>query len=161
MNAKKFKLLKADIQFELENLNKLLTELDELIANVKSAPVFTELRAMGSILHDFYCGVEKIFERIALAMDSELPQGPDWHSQLLIRMGSEIERIRPAIINKALQNQLREYLRFRHLFRNVYGFALDWTKLQRPVNMMKEIYHNFQSDILNFFIFLDTIGDEI
>lgn len=57
MSVNKFKLLKTDIKFELENLNKLVVELDELTANIKDAPAFIELRAMGSILHDFYCGV--------------------------------------------------------------------------------------------------------
>lgn len=114
---------------------------------------------MGSILHDFYCGVEKIFERIALALDSELPQGSDWHSQLLVRMGSEIEGIRPAVIDKLLQSQLREYLRFRHLFRNVYGFALEWGKLQGLVNSMPEMFKQFQSELSTFFNFLDALGE--
>ncbi|HEX9974344.1 MAG TPA: hypothetical protein VGD14_19905 [bacterium] len=161
MSENKFKLLKADIQFELENLNKLVVELEALTASLNGTPGFTELRAMGSILHDFYCGVEKIFERIAFAIDGEIPQGSDWHSQLLVRMGSEIEGIRPAVVNKVLQNQLREYLRFRHLFRNVYGFAIEWSKLQRPVNLMPEIYNNFQTELTHFFNFLDAVGENM
>lgn len=44
------------------------------------------MRAAGSILHDFYCGVEKIFERIAVVVDKNLPKGDNWHVDLLAQM---------------------------------------------------------------------------
>jgi hypothetical protein len=46
-----------------------------LLAKISNKPDFIEVRASGSILHDFYCGVEKIFERIALSVDMNLPKG--------------------------------------------------------------------------------------
>ena len=160
MNENKFRLLKADIQVEIENLSRLKEEIEELIASIKREPSNIELRAMGSILHDFYCGVERIFERIAIDIDGEIPKGAEWHTQLLIRMGAEIESIRPAVISRKFQNQLKEYLRFRHLFRNIYGFELEWRKNQDLVNSVPELYTKFRTEITTFFEFIDTLTKE-
>ena len=54
-----------DIGVELENLERLVWEMKELINKVKDNPDFITTRAAGSILHDFYSGIEKMFERIA------------------------------------------------------------------------------------------------
>ncbi len=145
MNGNRFKLLKTDIQIEIGYLSRLIDELRAFMDSLERKPYYIELRALGSILHDFYCGTEKVFEKIAIGLDGEMPKGTDWHTQLLIRMGSEIEDIRPAVINKSLQNQLKEYLRFRHLFRNIYGFELEWDKMQGLVNSLPEIFTKFQS----------------
>ena len=37
---------------------------------------------------------------------------------------------RPAIIASELEQELAEFLRFRHLFRNVYGFVLRADRLR-------------------------------
>lgn len=56
--------LKKEIEIELGNLERLAWEMEELTNRFVNIPDFIETRAPGSILHDFYCGVEKIFERI-------------------------------------------------------------------------------------------------
>ncbi|HEY8884396.1 MAG TPA: hypothetical protein VIO35_03715, partial [Chloroflexota bacterium] len=62
-------------------------------------PTSLELRAAGSILHDFYNGVERVFERIATAIDQDLPSAPNWHVDLLDRMAYPIPEVRPAVIS--------------------------------------------------------------
>ena len=64
MNENRFRLLKADIKAELENLNRLPDELQEGLSYFGEHHSYIELRAIGSILHDFYCGIENIFEEI-------------------------------------------------------------------------------------------------
>ena len=81
---------------------------------------------MASVLHDFYSGVERVFERIAVELDGELPRGGDWQSQLLNRMEEEVEGVRPRVLTSDLAERLRPFLRFRHLFRNIYGGQLRW-----------------------------------
>ncbi|WP_176229572.1 hypothetical protein [Candidatus Hakubella thermalkaliphila] len=61
-------------------------ELNQLLSGISGEPTFIFVRATGSILHDFYCGAEKIFQRIAVEVDGELPKGEDWHTELLKRM---------------------------------------------------------------------------
>jgi hypothetical protein len=122
--VERFVGLRADIQQELKNLDRLTSEARLLLVDVPKQPTFREIRAAGSILHDFYTAVERIFRRIAAEVDAGLPSGPDWHIQLLLRMAASMPDTRPPVISESLKDDLSEYLRFRHLFRHVYGFYL-------------------------------------
>lgn len=89
----RFAALKADIDRGLVNLERLSCELEEVLsATVESSAA--RVRAVDSVLHDFYTGVEKIFRRIVAKIDQDLPVGEDWHIQLLQRMATPVERIR-------------------------------------------------------------------
>ncbi len=116
--------LEKEIEIEIENLERLVKEMEEITDKSANKLDFIETRAAGSILHDFYCGVEKIFERIAVHIDGKLPKGEDWHTELLLKMAQPIKGIRDAVISKNLLERFKEYLRFRHLFRHIYGFEL-------------------------------------
>ena len=90
MSAQRFLLLKADIDRELAQVAAVVAEGRETLEQLDGAPTTLELRGIGSILHDFYTGIEQIMERIATTFDGELPAGANWHVQLLDRMTSEI-----------------------------------------------------------------------
>ena len=51
--------------------------------------------------------------------------GEQWHRDLIDSMALEISGVRPAVVDRGLADVLGEYLRFRHVFRNVYGGVLD------------------------------------
>jgi len=150
LTDKHLNVLKADINREIKNLRELELEMKDILKEVEDSPRKMEMRAMGSILHDFYCAVERIFERIGSNVDGELPQGSDWHVQLLERMAIPIDGIRQSVIkNKSLEN-LRQILAFRHIFRNVYGFELKWERFRHLVNKLPEVTERFEEDITNF-----------
>ncbi len=158
MIARKFALVRADVESELESLNQLLDELNLTLKRFGKNPSSIEIRATGSILHDFYCGVEKIFERIASEIDGEPPKGENWHFQLLNRMTFEIPEVRPAVIGSGTTDRLKDYFRFRHLFRNVYGSHLEWGKIEDLTAPFTEILEAFNSDINRFLGFLDGLA---
>jgi len=58
-------VLKRNVKREISKLKELTSEMKEIIERFEEEPDMVEQRAMGSILHDFYCGVERIFKRIA------------------------------------------------------------------------------------------------
>lgn len=63
MNTLSFSGLRADVKRELLDLQRVVQECQEVIQHEEwSDLVFT--RTLGSLLHDFYTGVEKIFRRI-------------------------------------------------------------------------------------------------
>ena len=95
----RFAALKADIDHELRNFKRLAKELDDILTATKEGSI-ARTRAVGSLLHDFYTGVEKIFSQIAIKIDQDLPAGEGWHIQLLKRMTIPIEGIRPRVIDE-------------------------------------------------------------
>ena len=113
--------LAAEIESELASLSALGEEL----ANAPRQDDIYSLRARGSILHDFYNGVERVFVRIARELNGGVPRGDQWHRDLVDDMTLDIPEVRPAVIDRSLARTLGEYLRFRHVFRNVYGGVLE------------------------------------
>lgn len=138
------KVLKLSIKDEFGKLRLLDKEKDGLL---KQKPSNYILRAGGSILHDFYTGIEKIFENIAKEVDRRLPMGEDWHSELLHQMTLDIPGLRPPLISPNTERELREYLGFRHLFRKRYGFELDWKKMKRLLLKIPKVLSQLEKEL--------------
>ena len=121
--------LKRQIELEFESMEKDMRELNDFLQkNTGLQPTRMEMRGIGSYLQSFYNGAERIFERIAVVFDGGTPEGKEWHKLLLDQMEVDTPN-RPAVIGHELAMELFEYLRFRHLFRHLYGGKLDWDKL--------------------------------
>jgi len=152
-------ILKKEIEKEIKDIERLNKEMSEVLNHPE--PSFLETRAAGSILHDFYSGIEKIFRRIASRIDRDTPSGDDWHTELLIRMSLPIDGIRPAVISEDLKERLAEYLRFRHLFRNIYGFELKWERCKALGIMLKDILGLFKTEVQDFFKFVESLKNNL
>lgn len=142
------KVLRLFINDEFEKLRLLDKEKDSLL---KKKPSNYILRAAGSILHDFYTGIEKIFENIGKEVDRRIPLGEEWHSELLHQMTLDIKGLRPPVISPNTEKILREYLGFRHLFRKRYGFELDWQRMKRLLLKIPQVLSGLEKEIEIFF----------
>lgn len=142
--------LKMDIADELTNLGRIVDHAKLLLQRLPPEPTFIEIDAAGKLIHDFYNGVERIFERIAVRLGPGLPTGPGWHTLLLRGMESGVEGIRPAVIDHELALQLVDYLRFRHLFRHTYGYELQWGKLQPLIEGLEATLTRLRQQIMQF-----------
>jgi len=149
------KVLKHSIKDEINKLGLLDKEKNALL---KRRPSNYVVRAGGSILHDFYTGIEKIFESIAKEVDNRLPMGEEWHIELLHQMTLDIPGLRPQVITAKTEKKLREYLGFRHLFRKRYGFELDWQKLKKLLLGIPQIRSNLDNEIGKFFEALNSLN---
>ncbi len=159
MNSIEVSILVTEIEKELKNLERLGAEMDEVLQ--RPEPSSVEVRAAGSILHDFYCGVEKIFKRIASRLDRDIPSGDDWHLQLLERMTIALPGIRPAVVSEDLKGRLSEFLRFRHLFRNIYGHELRWSRISELGHGMQEVLVLFRGELERFIDFIRNVQENL
>jgi hypothetical protein len=148
LDLNNLKVLSLLVKDELGKLRLLDKEKDGLL---KEKPSNYLLRAGGSILHDFYTGIEKMFENIAKDIDHRLPAGEDWHSELLHQMTLDLTGLRPPIISSDTEKKLREFLGFRHLFRKRYGFELDWQKMKRLILKISPVLADLEKEIEIFF----------
>lgn len=145
--------LAAEIEHELQRLDQLRKELGTAPRDDDS---FT-LRARGSMLHDFYSGVERVFVRIAEELNGGVPQGERWHRQIITDMSLEIPDVRPAVIDAALADELVDYLRFRHLFRNIYGSTLDANRMRPIEDRVPAVLTAFGTQVRAFLAW--TVGE--
>lgn len=161
MSQRRFAVLRADISREMDDLRRLVAEAEEWRPLLSDWPHTVRTRTAGGILHDFYCGVERIFRHIAVRMDEDLPSGTDWHIQLLQRMATDIETIRPAVLDRETARRLDDYLRFRHLFRNIYGFDLEWGRCRELLDDLPATFERLSQKLATFDEFLHTLEREV
>ncbi|TVR64874.1 MAG: hypothetical protein EA426_00295, partial [Spirochaetaceae bacterium] len=95
--------ISKEIELELASVRKLLDEYRDL-PEFESRSI--ECRVKGSILHDFYSGMERIFRRIAEELNGGVPNSEQWHRDLLDEMTWEFEGIRPPVIDENLRDRL-------------------------------------------------------
>ena len=138
--------LAAEIEHDLERLEQLR---EELATAPRGDDTFT-LRARGSILHDFYSGIERVFVRIAEELNGGLPQGEQWHLQIITDMSLEIPGVRPPVIDTALAEVLADFLRFRHVFRNVYGSPLQAERMPPLEERLPRVLASFLTQVRTF-----------
>ena len=138
--------LRAEIEDELDGLAALASEFADRPRTDDSYA----MRARGSILHDFYSAIERVFTHIARELNGGIPQGEQWHRQLLDDMRLDIPEVRPAVIDGPLAKALGEYLGFRHLFRNVYGSVLDVDRITPLEDGLPETLATFERQVRAF-----------
>ncbi len=152
-------LLKADIRDELGKIAKLSEAFDD-IANMLDKPAeevpFFDRAAIGYYLHNFYNGCENIFTNIARFFENDL--NPDsWHADLLKRMKLDIAGYRPAVIDEALYRLLDDFRGFRHVYRHIYTFELDWERERLVAKRFKKAAVEVNEQVERFLTQLDDL----
>jgi hypothetical protein len=156
--SERFTRLAASVREERDRLARVVQETAGALKRLSSSrvPSTLELRGLGDVLHDFYTGAERIFAKIAPELNGGVPAGLSWHHELLGNMTLELPGIRPAVIRRETARALEEFLRFRHLFRNVYGFELEWPRLRALARRVPKAWRLLRADVKRFLSFLDA-----
>lgn len=153
----RFTRLAAAVRLEMGRLRSIVAEAEEALTDFATdTPRLRELRGVGDIVHDFYTGIERIFEKIAPELNGGVPAGPASHRELLDNMTLDLPQVRPAVITRATAGLMAEFLRFRHLFRNLYGFELEWPRLHPLLTRLPTAWRALEDDLRRFLEFLDA-----
>jgi hypothetical protein len=143
--------VRVKILFEISQIDKLLDESKPLLDLCKlKIPDFIEMSAAALLLHSFYNGIENILILIFKNYDEELPNGIKWHIELLDKAFVS-NKNRKFIFQKELQESMEEYLKFRHFIRHVYGFQLEWTRMENLIKQIENMWKILKEN-LNIFI---------
>jgi len=159
--SERFVRLAAAIRHRRSQVETIVDEARQALSDFSDEkPPLLELRGIGAILHDFYTGIEHIFETIAPELNGGLPSGQAWHRELLTNMTLELPGVRPPVLREGTVQALDEFLRFRHLFRNVYGFELQWSRLQALLEQLPRAWNRVETDLDRFLDFLDAAAKQ-
>lgn len=155
-----YSILADRIEKELNEIVRVVGRAERAIAiasqSSEGQDLFVDAAALN--LHDFFGGVERIFQQIGTTVDGELPAGPDWHRQLMDQMQQDMPDLRPPVLSTGVINTLDEFRRFRHVVRNIYAFEFDPEQIERLVRKMSVVFDQVRTELLVFVSFLRQVG---
>ena len=153
-------VLAERIRKELDDLERLVARANRAMSTVKKnqqdADLFLDSASLN--LHDVYSGLERVFKQIAATVDGTVPTSAEWHRELLEQMGLDLPKVRPPVLTRKAIQSLDEYLRFRHVVRNVYTFSFDPERIGRLVNEMDAVFDRVKQELSGFADFLETVS---
>ncbi len=152
-------LLRDEVEEELGNILQLQGNLQDMQDRMLDPEI--EKRVFASVLFDYYMAMERIFKMISKEIDGKLPSGEGWHKKLLRQMSVELPETRPAVIDKRLYCSLEEYLKFRHLVRNIYGFQLKYERFAHLIDQMDATTTAVEYQVSNFFNTMEHIARQL
>ena len=154
MEQSQWGLLAEEIEHELGRMGDLVAEAEPLTDPAFTPSSSIEVRGSGGILHDFYTGAERSFERIARIVDEHVPSDEHWHQTLLAQMAAPYPDRRPQVISAAVRDDLDRYLGFRHLFRNIYGPDLEWSRMVGLLHTLGDAHRALSAELGAFCAYL-------
>lgn len=162
-NGGRYSVLLVEWRHDWAAIRRLIGEAMEILAlhDAEQRPDVAKalVNALALSLHHIYSAVEASFERVAKYVDQRIPQGSDWHAELLWQMSLDIPGVRPAIIPAPLKARLDEYRRFRHVVRKGYEHALEWERMERHVRELPALERELAAAFGAFEQFLVGIID--
>jgi hypothetical protein len=126
------------VEHELADFWKRRAELDRF-----------DVRALGSLLADFYNAAEKLLKDAAREFGETPEQGDAWHRGLLKTMHAATDA-RPSMVSDALYDKLLPFLGFRHVFRHAYGFELDPVRVRELAAELPPTAALLRADVQRF-----------
>lgn len=154
------KKVTSQIRFEIGQVDYLFEIYADLFDQVQQKkPTIVEITAIASVLHSFYNGVENIFLSIVKEIDQDVPNGNQWHRDLLTRMSKPVAE-RQQVLSSEITSQLADYLGFRHFYRHSYSFLLEWNELETLLIPLPEIWQRVKDELSVFLDSLETNNTE-
>lgn len=155
-------VLARRIQNELTDLEQVLSRAERAVAASHQRPEDQDLYIDSAALslHDLYSGLERVFRQVAAVVENQVPSDQEWHRQLLRQMSVEQPGLRPPVISVDSVSALDEYLRFRHVLRNIYAFSFIPDQIERLVNQFKPVFVQVRSELITFAEFLEQVGQD-
>jgi hypothetical protein len=150
------------IRQELGALDRVVNRAERAATAARLRPEDQDLYldAAALNLHDFYVGLERLFQHIATTVDKSMPSGPEWHRDLLRQMQMPLSQIRPQVLSAEAVKALDEFLRFRHVVRNIYAFEFELQRIELLVQRLRSCFEQVRAELLAFVDFLEQLAQE-
>lgn len=161
MSHDDYRVLAARIQAELNDIEQVVAKAERAVALIRQHPgedIYIDAAAHN--LHNFYSALERLFLQIARIVDRSVPRGEHWHRDLLEQMRLPVAAVRPPVIQSDTATQLDEYLRFRHVVRNVYSFHIAPQRVLQLVDGVRSLFEKISEQLKQFAQMLEQWSSE-
>jgi hypothetical protein len=158
----RYAVVAGRIRQELADIDRVVSRVERAMTAAQQRPQDQDLYLDSAALnlHDFYAGLERIFQQIASTIDRSVPSGHEWHRELLRQMTVTVPQIRPQVLSTESVKMIDEYLRFRHVVRNIYTFDFDPARIEHLTQRLRPAFEQTKIELLAFADFLDQLTQE-
>lgn len=98
----------------------------------------------------WYTAIEDLLKQVAKGFENHIEDLSASHKELLVRLHTEIPKIRPQLLSKESFLLLDKVRTFRHFVRHAYDCELDEQELRQIQNRIKAHWLSLESDIEQF-----------
>lgn len=150
----------ARVREEVANVERVVESLVDALEKFAPEPQHVVIvHGVAGLLHDFYTGIEKAFADVSPDLNGLAPGRDTWHRDLLHTMTLELPGVRPRALRPEIEQRLVEYLKFRHVYRNLYSFHLRWDRVRELVAGAVALWPDVRADLETFAAALDAVAD--
>ncbi len=144
----------------LGDLESVSARVQRQLAMARQTSDDAYVDAVALNLQSFYTGAEQALEAIAIEMDGGLPQGANWHRELLRQLSAPLVGLRPPVLQSDTKLLLDELRRFRHVVRNVYAHVLDPSRIAELGEALPSGISSLRRDLQAFMKLLEQLDRE-
>lgn len=98
----------------------------------------------------WYTAIEDLLKQVAKGFENHIQDLSASHKELLVRLHTEIPKIRPQLLSKESFLLLDKVQAFRHFVRHAYDCELDEQELQQVQSRIKAHWPSLESDMGRF-----------
>jgi len=155
-----FIVLANRIRETVGDLEKTITRVERAIRAAKrdQADIDLYIDSIALNLHDYYTGLERAFRQIGATVDKSTPASESWHRDLLVQMCLDLPPIRPRVLSEQTCAALEDFLRFRHVVRNVYAFQFDGERVNQLAQKARAMHDQIATELRAFADYLEQVG---
>ena len=141
-------------------INRSMSERLDARGDTQRQTFDPDVVALAYTIHNLYNAIENYFLRIAKFFENNLEPGT-WHRDLVNRMATEIEDLRPALLEREALPDFHELRAFRHVFRSLYDTSLDAEKVALANKRVEPAFKSFVAAHERFVEKLAAIRDAL
>jgi hypothetical protein len=126
--------LRKEIEFGLENLDKVLSSISALA--IQELPTTVQAPALAYECMGYYNALEHLMVRFLKNRGTPIPSSQTWHRDTLRAFEKLLEES-DLPLDRNLSDVVTELMGFRHVATKIYGFLIDHARLLALVKVIQ------------------------
>lgn len=152
----KYAILLGYFEKQLAILNKI----EKRITSINLSVQYSDAEfAIGT--QQFFTALEDLFKQIAKTFENHIEDLGPYHKELLIRMNTEIPRIRPQVVQQKTLIFLDKIHSFSYFLWHAYDCKLDKKQLLDIQSLIKQNFHLVTSDLDQFRGYIHRLSTDV
>lgn len=139
---------------QLSLIKKLYDEIIAVDVSIYDKQFLFAMRAQ-----QFYTAIEDLFKQIAKSFENHIDNMSNFHRELLVRMNTDVPKIRPAVISDQSLMLLDKVRAFRHFIRHAYDCQLDQKELRTLQHKLINEYAGVEKDFFAFHSYIKKLAE--